>query len=134
MIRAHFRCAKNRCRSPRISVTLVEASPTFTACPLSNAVLGGLRELKVQQFGYDKVRAAGVNVTIADYADMVHCFIYLQGVLPQAHDAMAKAATAMIAPTDKSSSRTKINSAMAILSATQKMRSNRYIAIWPVSS
>lgn len=49
---------------PKINVTLVEASPTFTACPFSNAVLGGLRELKAQQFGYDKVRASGVNVVI----------------------------------------------------------------------
>jgi len=49
---------------PKIHVTLVEASATFTACPFSNAVIGGLRDLKAQQFGYDKVRAAGVNVVI----------------------------------------------------------------------
>jgi NADPH-dependent 2,4-dienoyl-CoA reductase/sulfur reductase-like enzyme len=49
---------------PKIHVTLVEASPTFTACPFSNAVIGGLRDLKAQQFGYDKIRAAGVNVVI----------------------------------------------------------------------
>ena len=49
---------------PKIDVTLVESNATFTACPLSNAVLGGLREIKAQQFGYDKVRAAGVNVVI----------------------------------------------------------------------
>ena len=49
---------------PKIHVTLIESSATFTACPFSNAVLGGLRELKAQQFGYDKVRAAGVNVVI----------------------------------------------------------------------
>ena len=39
-------------------------SPTFTACPFSNAVIGGLRDLKAQQFGYDKVRGSGVNVVI----------------------------------------------------------------------
>ncbi|MBI2714864.1 MAG: FAD-dependent oxidoreductase [Rhizobiales bacterium] len=49
---------------PKFHVTLVESSATFTACPLSNAVIGGLRDLKAQQFGYDKVRAAGVNVVI----------------------------------------------------------------------
>ncbi len=49
---------------PKIGVTLVESSATFTACPFSNAVIGGLRDLKAQQFGYDKVRAAGVNVVI----------------------------------------------------------------------
>ena len=45
-------------------MTLVEASATFTACPFSNAVITGLRDLKAQQFGYDKVRASGVNVVI----------------------------------------------------------------------
>lgn len=49
---------------PKIQVTLVESSPTFTACPFSNAVIGGLRDLGMQQFGYDKVRASGVNVVI----------------------------------------------------------------------
>src|SRR5215468_4250784 len=39
---------------PRISVTLVEASETFTACPFSNLVITGLRDLKEQQFGYAK--------------------------------------------------------------------------------
>ncbi len=45
-----------------ITVTLVETSQTFTACPFSNGVIGGLRELRAQQFGYDKIRAAGVSV------------------------------------------------------------------------
>ncbi len=47
---------------PRIAVTLVEASRTFTACPFSNLVIGGLRELKQQQFGYDKVAADGIEI------------------------------------------------------------------------
>ena len=57
---------------PKIHVTLVEASATFTACPFSNAVLGGLRDLKAQQFGYDKVRAAGVNVVIGTAIGVNH--------------------------------------------------------------
>jgi sulfide dehydrogenase [flavocytochrome c] flavoprotein subunit len=48
---------------PRINVTLVEASPTFTACPFSNVVIAGLRELPAQQFNYDKLR--GDQVTVA---------------------------------------------------------------------
>jgi sulfide dehydrogenase [flavocytochrome c] flavoprotein chain len=44
----------------RIAVTLVEASPTFTACPFSNGVIAGLRELGAQQFAYDKIAADGV--------------------------------------------------------------------------
>src|SRR5438876_485644 len=38
---------------PGLTVTLVEANRTFTACPFSNGVLAGLRQLKDQQFGYD---------------------------------------------------------------------------------
>jgi NADPH-dependent 2,4-dienoyl-CoA reductase/sulfur reductase-like enzyme len=45
---------------PKVAVTLVEASPTFTACPFSNAVIGGLRELSAQQFGYARVAADGI--------------------------------------------------------------------------
>jgi sulfide dehydrogenase [flavocytochrome c] flavoprotein chain len=41
---------------PRIGVTLVEANPTFTACPFSNEVIAGLRDIKQQQFDYSKVR------------------------------------------------------------------------------
>jgi sulfide dehydrogenase [flavocytochrome c] flavoprotein chain len=48
---------------PRIDVTLVEASPTFTACPFSNNVIAGMRDLKAQQFGYDKL--ANDRVTLA---------------------------------------------------------------------
>ena len=37
-------CARAlRVENPRIAVTLVEPNPTFTACPFSNAVIGGLR-------------------------------------------------------------------------------------------
>ena len=50
---------------PRIAVTLVEASPTFTACPFSNAVIAGLRELKAQEFGYDKLAADQIVLNVA---------------------------------------------------------------------
>src|SRR5207249_1217329 len=39
-------------------------SRTFTACPFSNGVIAGLRELSAQQFGYDKVAADGITVAI----------------------------------------------------------------------
>jgi NADPH-dependent 2,4-dienoyl-CoA reductase/sulfur reductase-like enzyme len=45
---------------PRIAVTLVEPNATFTACPLSNGVIGGLRELAAQQFTYDRITADGI--------------------------------------------------------------------------
>src|SRR5262245_39653965 len=50
---------------PRITVTLVEASRTFTACPFSNLVIAGLRELKAQEFGYEKLTIEGIEVAFA---------------------------------------------------------------------
>jgi sulfide dehydrogenase [flavocytochrome c] flavoprotein subunit len=50
--------------NPAISVTLVEANPTFTACPFSNGVIAGLRPLRAQQFNYDRVAGAGVTLAI----------------------------------------------------------------------
>jgi len=47
--------------SPRTHVSLVEPNATFTACPFSNGVVVGLRDLKAQQFGYD---AIGREVTL----------------------------------------------------------------------
>jgi sulfide dehydrogenase [flavocytochrome c] flavoprotein chain len=49
----------------RIAVTLVEPNATFTACPFSNAVIGGLRELSAQQFTYERVAADGITLTRA---------------------------------------------------------------------
>jgi len=49
----------------RIAVTLVEANATFTACPFSNVVIGGLRELSAQQFTYERVAATGIAVARA---------------------------------------------------------------------
>lgn len=50
---------------PRIAITLVEARRIYTAPPLSNGVLGGIRTLGDQQFTYDKIAAAGIKVAIA---------------------------------------------------------------------
>ncbi len=50
---------------PRIAVSLIESSRTFTACPFSNLVIGGLRQLSAQQFGYDKISAGGIEVVFA---------------------------------------------------------------------
>jgi NADPH-dependent 2,4-dienoyl-CoA reductase/sulfur reductase-like enzyme len=51
-------CARTLKRlDPRITVTLAEPSEIFTACPFSNNVIAGLRELKQQQFDYKRVAA-----------------------------------------------------------------------------
>jgi NADPH-dependent 2,4-dienoyl-CoA reductase/sulfur reductase-like enzyme len=45
-----------------ITVTLIEANPTFTACPFSNGVIAGLRPLRAQQFNYEKIASHGVSL------------------------------------------------------------------------
>lgn len=51
--------------NPAIAVTLVEASRTFTACPFSNLVIGGLRDLQAQQFGYGRIAGEGIAIAFA---------------------------------------------------------------------
>src|SRR6201999_1444022 len=48
--------------SPNIAVTLIEQNKQFTACPFSNYVIAGLRELSAQQFGYDAVAKDGIKL------------------------------------------------------------------------
>jgi sulfide dehydrogenase [flavocytochrome c] flavoprotein chain len=43
-----------------LDVTVVEANPIYTACPFSNDVIAGLRDIKEQQFGYGKVASDGL--------------------------------------------------------------------------
>jgi sulfide dehydrogenase [flavocytochrome c] flavoprotein subunit len=47
---------------PKLQVTLIEPNRLFTACPFSNEVIAGLRELAAQQFTYDRIAAEGVTV------------------------------------------------------------------------
>jgi NADPH-dependent 2,4-dienoyl-CoA reductase/sulfur reductase-like enzyme len=56
-------CARAlRQAEPKIAVTLVEANATFTACPFSNAVIGGLRAIEAQQFTYERIAADGITI------------------------------------------------------------------------
>ena len=47
---------------PAPEVTLLEPNDTFVACPFSNEVIAGERNLDAQRFGYAAIRSAGVNV------------------------------------------------------------------------
>jgi sulfide dehydrogenase [flavocytochrome c] flavoprotein chain len=47
---------------PRLDVALVEANPQFTACPFSNEVIAGLRDIAAQRFSYGAIAADGVHV------------------------------------------------------------------------
>jgi sulfide dehydrogenase [flavocytochrome c] flavoprotein subunit len=46
----------------RLEVTLIETDKTYTACPFSNEVIAGLREIGAQQFSYDRLAADGIRV------------------------------------------------------------------------
>jgi sulfide dehydrogenase [flavocytochrome c] flavoprotein chain len=64
-------CARAlRRNDSRLQVTLVEPNKVFTACPFSNEVIAGLRDIEAQQFSYEKIAADGVSV-IAQAASKV---------------------------------------------------------------
>lgn len=65
----------------------------LSGLPPATVMLGGCDPLHDEGLAYaEKLRAAGVPVMVMDYPGMIHCFIYLQAILPQAHEALAKAA------------------------------------------
>jgi sulfide dehydrogenase [flavocytochrome c] flavoprotein subunit len=56
-------CARGLKRlMPDAQVMLVETNPTFTACPFSNGVVTGLRELRAQQFNYEALGSLGISL------------------------------------------------------------------------
>src|SRR5262249_26770681 len=56
-------CARALRRAdPSLRVTLIEPNRTFVACPLSNEVIAGLRDIEAQQFGYGRIAGDGVTV------------------------------------------------------------------------
>ncbi|MEQ8936961.1 MAG: FAD-dependent oxidoreductase [Amphiplicatus sp.] len=56
-------CARALKRRDRnLKVVLVEPNARFTACPFSNGVIAGLRDIESQQFGYDGLRREGIEV------------------------------------------------------------------------
>ena len=48
--------------APDLSVTLIEAKKSYLACPMSNLVIAGQRELDEQRFSYQSQGFAGINV------------------------------------------------------------------------
>lgn len=47
---------------PKLQVTLVTGAKTFVACPLSNEVIAGLREMAQQEFSYDRLATDGISI------------------------------------------------------------------------
>ena len=59
-------CAKYLNRfDPNLTITLIEADKNFTTCPFSNAVLGGMRNIKSITHGYAAQMKRGINVVHA---------------------------------------------------------------------
>lgn len=80
-------------KDPRISPLAAE---DVSGLPPAYIMLAGFDPLHDEGLAYaEKLRAAGVPVIVADYPDMVHDFIYLQSVLPQASEALNAAAKAL---------------------------------------
>ena len=56
-------CARTlKTMAPALGVTLVEPNKTYTACPFSNEVIAGLRDIKQQEFSYEAIARSGVAV------------------------------------------------------------------------
>jgi sulfide dehydrogenase [flavocytochrome c] flavoprotein chain len=56
-------CARELKRlMPDAPIMLVEPNPTFTACPFSNGVITGLRELRAQQFNYEALGSLRITL------------------------------------------------------------------------
>ncbi|MBF0282919.1 MAG: FCSD flavin-binding domain-containing protein [Magnetococcales bacterium] len=49
---------------PSADVTLIEMNEKYISCPLSNPVLVGHRDMKVQTWGYEGLKKHGINVVI----------------------------------------------------------------------
>jgi acetyl esterase len=78
---------------PKASPLLAEK---FTGLPPAYIMVAGFDPLHDEGVAYaEKLRAAGVKVTLDDHPGMVHDFIYLQAVLPQAAEALTAAAHAL---------------------------------------
>jgi acetyl esterase len=74
--------------------------------PLKAADVSGLPPAYVMVAGFDplhdegvayaeRLRDAGIDVTLDDYPDLVHDFILMQAVVPQAQEALVTAANAL---------------------------------------
>jgi acetyl esterase len=80
-------------KDPRMSPLLAK---DFAGLPPAYVMLAGFDPLHDEGMAYaEKLRAAGVSVAVADYSDLVHDFIYMQSVLPQAPEAVKAACGAL---------------------------------------
>jgi len=90
---ANYLPAGTDTKQPRISPL---AASSFTGLPPAYLMTAECDPLHDEGIRYaEKLKAAGVKVEIADHPGLVHDFIYLQAVLPQAPQALKEAAAAL---------------------------------------
>lgn len=90
---AHYLPAGADTKDPRLSPL---AAASLTNLPPAYVMTAGYDPLHDEGCAYAaKLKAAGVAVECADYPGLVHDFIYLQAVLPQAPAALKAAAAAL---------------------------------------
>jgi acetyl esterase len=80
-------------RDPRISPLLAQSLSGLPPAYLMTAEFDPLHDDGIRYA--EALKAAGVEVTIADYAGLVHDFIYFQTIVPQAAQALKDAAQAL---------------------------------------
>jgi acetyl esterase/lipase len=89
----HYVPAGTDTSDPRVSPLKAK---DLAGLPPAYVMLGGFDPLHDEGLAYaTRLREAGTAVELVDYSDMVHCFIYMQAVLPQAHEAVVTAAKAV---------------------------------------
>jgi acetyl esterase len=89
----HYLGAEADRADPKASPLLAE---NFAGLPPAYVMVAEFDPLHDEGVAYaEKLRAAGVAVTLDDRPAMVHDFIYLQAVLPQAAEALDSAANAL---------------------------------------
>jgi acetyl esterase len=90
---ANYLPAGTDTNQPRISPL---AAQSLTGLPPAYLMTAECDPLHDEGIRYaEKLKAAGVKVEIADHAGLVHDFIYLQAVLPQAPQALKEASAAL---------------------------------------
>jgi len=89
----HYLDADADKNDPRISPLRAK---TVSGLPPAYVMVAGFDPLHDEGVAYaEKLREAGVAVTLDDYPDLVHDFILMQAVVPQAKEALVAAAGAL---------------------------------------
>jgi sulfide dehydrogenase [flavocytochrome c] flavoprotein subunit len=71
-----------------MEVVLIDRTPAFVSCPLSNLVIGGSRTIAEQTVGYDGLRARGIKVLVdeVDSIDTAKKKVSLKKIADQPYD------------------------------------------------